>query len=227
VHLTFTRTGLRGTLAVLATLLLLPIWAGPAHAQDAYRYWSYWWGADGAWTYAQTGPADRILEDGDVEGWLFLVSGDPVPAQQPAAAADFAAICSQEEAVAGSVRVGVVIDYGSPDIAPDDSTVPDGDNPETLCITVAEGSNAEQVLAKAASVRAEQGATCAINDYPATGCFEVVPATAASPSAVAEDPAAQSSSSPPQWIWLAAGALAVLAGAVVVLVNRNRRTPSA
>jgi len=228
VQRTVTRAGLRGTLAALATLILLPLLAPSAQAQDAYRYWSYWWGTDGTWAYAQTGPADRVVKDGDVEGWLFLVSAEAEPTQQPGAAPDFDTICADEQPTAGSVRVGVVIDYGTPDVTPEGSAIPEGEKPAVSCVTVPEGSTGDAALAAAAEVRNEQGSTCAINGYPAAGCFEVVPATAPTPiSAVDADAPAEDSGSGTPWLWLAAGALAVIAAVVAVLAMRNRKTPSA
>lgn len=202
--------------------MLTPWLATSAHAADAYRYWSYWWGGpDGAWEFAQTGPADRTVEDGDVEGWLFLVSADAVPAQQPREAADFATICSGNEQTAGQVRVAVVIDYGTDDSRPEGSTIPKGANPSASCVTLPEGSTGQQALAAAAQVRQEQGLTCGINNYPATGCGELVAEPAASPA-----PAAAPASGPNRLIWAAGGLLAVLA-VVAVVVARSRKTPTA
>lgn len=207
--------------AVLALLaLLLPLGMPVAHAADAYRYWSYWWGSsDGTWAFAETGPADRVVTDGDVEGWLFLTSADAVPAQQPGAAPDFAALCPDGEPVPGQVRVGVVIDFGTDADVPAGDAIPEGENPQQQCITVPQGSTAEQVLAAAAAVRNEQGAVCGIAGYPATGCFELVAAPVVDESAPAE------SDGFPVWPWV--GGIMVAAALIVLLIARTRKPSSA
>lgn len=220
MHRTPKRLVLRGTLIALSALLVAPWLATSAQASDAYRYWSYWWGgADGSWEYAQSAPAQRILTDGDVEGWLFLASAEQTPSQQPGEPADFAAICTDGEPVAGQVRVAVVIDYGNPDIAPEGSSVPQG--PVTSCVTVPQGSTGEQALAAAAEVRSEQGAVCGINNYPSSGCFEAVTLPASPSPSTAPAPGG-----PPRWVWLLGGLLAVVA-VVATVVARNRKPPAA
>jgi hypothetical protein len=54
---------------------------------DGYRYWSYWHGDAGSWTYANVGPGSWKLRDGDVEGWRFLNGGPESKAAPPRAAA--------------------------------------------------------------------------------------------------------------------------------------------
>jgi hypothetical protein len=54
---------------------------------DGYRYWSYWHGDAGSWTYANVGPGSWKLRDGDVEGWHFLNGGAESKAAPPRAAA--------------------------------------------------------------------------------------------------------------------------------------------
>ena len=167
----------RGAALALLALgaMLLPVGITSAHAEDAYRYWSYWWGtADGSWEYAASGPADRVVTDGDVEGWRFLTSAEAVPSAKPGAPADFAALCPDGGPTQGQVRVGIVIDFGTTADTPSGDAIPEGENPQQQCITVAQGSTAEQVLAAANDVRSEQGAVCGIAGYPAAGCFEVV-----------------------------------------------------
>ena len=206
--------------AVLAVLaLVLPIGMASAQEQDAFRYWSYWWGtADGTWSYAETGPADRTVTDGDVEGWLFLTSADAVPSKQPGLAPDFAALCPDGEPIPGEVRVGVVIDFGTGQDVPAGDAIPEGENPQGQCITVPQGSTAEQVLAAAADVRSEQGATCGIAGYPATGCFEVVSTEEIAAVAAAAD-TEESSGFP---LWPIAAGFAVVAAIIVLLLARAR-----
>ncbi len=208
-------------LVVLAALLLPLLASAPAHAEDAYRYWTYWWGAaDGSWEYASTGPDQRTVNDGDVEGWLFVASADPVPATQPGAEPDFAALCPDGEPIPGQVRVGVVIDFGSTADTPDGDSIPEGENPQQQCVTVPQGSTGAQVLAAAADVRTESGAVCGIAGYPSTGCFELV--QAASPDAEPADEAEQASGFP---VWPVVAGL-VLAAAIVVLLVARQRGPS-
>ncbi len=206
-------------------LLLLPLAAAPAHAEDSYRYWSYWWGSQDSWQYAASGPADRALADGDVEGWLYLTSAEAVPTQRPATTPDFAGICGDTEAGAGEIRVAVVLDYGTDADVPQGDSMPEGDNPDTRCVTIAEGSTGEQAVAAAADVRSEQGAVCGVNGYPAAGCFEVVAAPAPGDAEAAAEAGDDDSGIP---VWPVAGGFAVLAAmVVVVVVVLSRRNASA
>lgn len=45
---------------------------GEPDGSGAYLYWSYWWGGDGGWRYASSGPASHKVTDGSVEGWRFI-----------------------------------------------------------------------------------------------------------------------------------------------------------
>ena len=48
----------------------------PAHAA-AYRYWGFYQLTDGAWTFAQKGPATRPSPtDGSVDGWRYAVADE-------------------------------------------------------------------------------------------------------------------------------------------------------
>lgn len=210
-----TSTLLAGLLAALALPLLL---AGPAQAADAYRYWTYWWGQDGQWQYASSGPADRVVADGSVEGWLFQVSADAVPAAQPEPGPVFADLCPGEPAAAaGQVRVAVVVDFGLPTDAaagqepPQEATV--------ACVQVPQGSNGEQALVAAAPVRTEGGLVCGIGGYPTTGCGDVV--TEAEQQA-AQDAAQEDDVTGPQ-IWVLLGAVVLAVALVVALLVRRRQ----
>jgi hypothetical protein len=214
----------RVLMGALAALFLVPLGVPSAQAEDAYRYWSYWWGApEGTWEYAASGPADRIVTDGDVEGWVFMVSAEAVPTQQPDAPADFASICSDGAPVAGQVRVGVVLDYGSSDAVPAGDEIPSGDNPVQQCVIVPAGSTGEQALAAAADVRSEQGAVCGIAGYPATGCFEVVPASATTTDASQTE----TQDAPTGQIAFAVAALVGLTTVLVLFFARKRKPPAA
>jgi hypothetical protein len=204
--------------AVLAILaLVMPFGIASAQEQDSFRYWSYWWGqADGTWSYAEAGPGDRTVTDGDVEGWLFLTTAEAVPSQQPGLAPDFAALCPDGEPVPGEVRVGVVIDFGTEQDVPSGDAIPEGENPQGQCISVPQGSTAEQVLAVAADVRSEQGATCGIAGYPAAGCFELA---SAEELAAAEASTGEAGGFP---AWPIAAGFAVVAAIIVLLLARAR-----
>lgn len=59
-----------------------------------YAYWSYWHGGS-HWTYANVGPAEWVVGNGDVEGWRYQAHGaaspsDPAPDLSP----DFATVCA-------------------------------------------------------------------------------------------------------------------------------------
>ena len=57
---------------------------------NGYEYWSYWFGGSD-WDFATTGPASRVLVDGDVEGWRFVPGGS---AQAPRTSSVFAELAS-------------------------------------------------------------------------------------------------------------------------------------
>lgn len=203
--------------ALLAALLAVPLASGTAGAQEAYRYWSYWWGQEGGWNFAQTGPADRKLSDGDVEGWRYIASADAVPTDQPRQQPDFDAICAGTPAEVGQIRVAVVIDFGADGLVSGESAPQVG--AKAVCAVVPEGSTGEKVLNEVAEVRTEGGAVCGIDGYPRTGCFEVAELPVADGTATAEDG--------PQWLWLGSGAIALLAVIAAVLIARSRRSNSA
>jgi hypothetical protein len=35
------------------------------------QYWTYWYEAEGQWKYSPLGISNRVVEDGDVEGWVW------------------------------------------------------------------------------------------------------------------------------------------------------------
>lgn len=167
--MTLSKHLIRITLGALTALAaLIGITAAPA-AADTYRYWSYWNAADGAWSMAMTGGADRILADGDVDGWRFGAFGLETTIT-PRTDADLVTLCpvlAAEEAAAGEVRVAVVVDPGTA------SAAPEGETPGDVvvsCLTLPEGSNGNQALEAAMSVRFDNGLLCAIEGYPATEC---------------------------------------------------------
>lgn len=50
---------------------------------NGYRYWAYFHGRDGMWTYAGDGPYAHRMAEGEVDGWHFVEGtgrpGDPAP----------------------------------------------------------------------------------------------------------------------------------------------------
>ena len=165
----------------LSLFALTLILINPASAESGYRYWGYFQAPAGAtaWTAAMTGPSVK-LKDGDVEGWAFTASSNDIPATAPMMDPDFAALCSSQSAVAGKIRVGLVVDFGSGDIAPQ------GETPKEFfsqCVTVPEGSTGLDVLQAAFKVRADKsGLICSIAGYPANECGAPIEMPSPSPS---------------------------------------------
>lgn len=159
------------TALAVATAFVVPSAILPATSQAAaYRYWSYWLGADGAWSFASVGPSFRIPADGTLEGWRFSVSGIQGN-QAPSFAADFEAVCGDTAPEEGRKRVAVVVDPG---VAAD---APEGEQPPgawAMCIVAQPRATGYDVLRAAATVRADRGLICGIGGYPATGCADII-----------------------------------------------------
>ena len=155
--------------------------ASPSTAQAAeYRYWSYWLGADSAWSFAPLGPAFRVPKDGTVDGWRFAVNG-VAGNTMPSMAPDFDAVCGQTPAQEGSKRVALIVDPGSAGDAPDGETPP---GPWAMCVVAPAGATGMDVLRAAADVRLRQGFVCSVAGYPATDC--ALDAVAPSPTPTAK-----------------------------------------
>lgn len=154
--------------AIAAAIAVVGMTATPA-AADTYRYWSYWNAADGAWSMAMTGGADRILNDGDVDGWRFGAFGLETTIT-PRTDADLVTLCpilAAEEAAEGEIRVAVVVDPGTASVAPEGETPGDV---IVSCLTLPAGTNGNQALEAAAEVRFDGGLICGVNGYPADEC---------------------------------------------------------
>lgn len=204
-------------LSVLLLSLLAPI---PSHGAKGYRYWGYFQAAAGAnsWTAAMTGPSLEV-KDGDVEGWAFVFSSNDIPAIEPMMDPDFTTLCATTPETSGKIRVGLVVDFGAGNIAPE------GEIPREFfsdCVVVDKGSIGLDVLEAALDVRAgDSGLICGIAGYPATECGaevdEPISQEPVSIAAAAEQEETSSSSTP-----LLLGALAALL--VIGFVINRRRT---
>lgn len=157
--------------AVLASFTILSA-AAPADAADGYRYWNYFHVKGDAYEFAQTGPGDVTPKDGDVEGWRYGTSTEQVGIEPRAdlATVTFDAVCEGTEAGDGEKRVAVLVDYGT-EADSADGSVPE---PTALCAVAPDKANGLQVLESVIDVRAEQGGICALDGYPASGCFETI-----------------------------------------------------
>ncbi|MGW1884206.1 SCO2322 family protein [Streptomyces sp. NPDC001970] len=192
----------RFTAALVLGAALALVVALPAQAAG-YRYWSFWQSGGGAvggaagggWMYATQGPATARPADGEVNGFRFSVSTDSADSAKPRTAPDFASVCADTPAKAGTKRVGIVIDFGTPADAPQGDAPPSPDR-RTACAQVdPSATSADALAAVAKPLRYNSDALlCAISAYPRSGCGEQVSAVAppsAGPSAAA--PATDSS----------------------------------
>ncbi len=207
--------------SLLSTLAFLTFqFASPANAAMGYRYWGYFQAPAGAntWTAAMTGPSVEV-KDGDVEGWAFVFSNTDIPASNPMMDPDFNALCGETPEAAGKVRVGLVVDFGAANIAPE------GETPREFfsdCVVVDEGSVGLDVLQSALEVRAgDSGLICGIAGYPSAECGAEIEAPviedAVTISAPVQTEEETTSSAP-----ILLGALAVMI-VLTFLFNRRRR----
>ena len=210
----------RSLILVLLTLFITSFFSiSASHSATGYRYWGYFQAASGAstWTAAMTGPSVEV-NDGDVEGWTFVFSNNDIPAVSPMMEPDFATLCEGTPEASGKVRVGLVVDFGAGNIAPE------GETPREFfsdCVVVPAGSVGLDVLEAALDVRAsESGLICGIAGYPAQECGAEVEAPAAEEIATTAAPIDESepaeSNAP-----ILLGALAVLL-ILSFILNRRR-----
>jgi hypothetical protein len=158
------------TLALLAVLAVLVgtvgAWGAGTAEATAYRYWSYWVGGGDGWSFSTQGAARRPA-DGTVDGWRFSVGEASSSTTPPRREPSFARICGDTDPVAGSKRVGLVVDFGTT------SDAPPGETPPTLlvrCVVVPEDANGYDVLSTAVTLRTQDGLICGMAGYPATEC---------------------------------------------------------
>ena len=159
------------TALAVAVAVVVPSAVLPAASQaTAYRYWSYWLGAEGGWAFANVGPAFRSPADGTLEGWRFSVSGVEGN-HAPSFAADFGAVCGDTAPEEGRKRVAVVVDPGLPADVPEGEQLPGA---WAMCVVAEPRATGYEVLRAAATVRAERGLICGIGGYPTRGCADVI-----------------------------------------------------
>ena len=170
---------LRAAITLFLVVLAGGVIAAPAQAA-AYRYWGYFQLTNGAWAFAQTGPAQSNPQDGSIEGWRFAVA-DEKSIRNPRATPAFDTLCASVKSAAGTKRVGLVLDYGRPADSPDSTTPP---APRATCVAVAVKATGSDVLVAAgAKLRLEKGLTCGIDGWPATGCGPLVDPVSAAAAA--------------------------------------------
>ena len=218
-------TAVRRAAGLLPAVLLLLAGAAPAHA-TGYRYWSFWEGGPGHWTYATQGPSSARPDDGAVEGFRFAVSADSADASRPRGTADFTTICSDTAARPGTKRVALVIDFGTAADAPAGEKAPAG---RTACARVAPDATAAEALAAVAKpLRYDTNALlCAIAGYPQKGCGEQVSAGGRPSTSQDGDDTRGPDHGPSLGLPIGAGVVAVLAGAAAWRSRRRRRDDSA
>lgn len=147
--------------------------ASPAEA-SAYRFWTYWQAGPNQtdWTFATQGPATAVPVDGSVEGWSFAISSDSGAAEAaPSMPPDFADVCGGVAAVDGTKRIALIIDPGTPGIAPDGETPID---PRAECIVTEADATAYDVLRSVLEVRTDNGLVCGLGGYPARECAPIL-----------------------------------------------------
>lgn len=210
--------------AAMAALFAVAVPSGAAHADDGYRFWSYWRSGGTEWKYASTGPGSYKPKDGQVDGWRYAASADK-PAH-PRAAADFGQICEGVRIRDGYKRVGLVLDYGTASDAPRGSKPP-RKKPATSCVVARKDATSTDVLNKAERTRStDNGLLCAISGYPAQGCGESTssdkPTKTSSGDAIPSPRDTGSGSASSTWFAVLAG---VVIGGVLVAAMVLRRRP--
>ncbi|CAB4336339.1 unannotated protein [freshwater metagenome] len=145
-------------------------------ASKGYRYWGYYQAQSKfgdtspksvSWKASMTGPTSKI-PDGSVEGWVFTFDNSDIPSTPPSVKPSFGKICGTTKAEEGMKRVAIVIDFGSPLIAPKGEKVA---RTITRCVVTGKDSLGIDILAQVVKVRtASSGFVCGLNGYPAKEC---------------------------------------------------------
>jgi hypothetical protein len=213
-------------LAALALALVTAVVAAAPAAAESFRYWGYYTWDGSEWAFAQAGPADTTPPDGSIEGWRFAVA-DETSTRLPRATPDIETLCGSTAAEDGSKRVGVVIDYGTTEDAPEGDEVPAA---RGACAVVDTDASGADVLAAVADLRiADSGLVCGIDGYPSEGCGDPVDGEAPSGD---EEPVelelttSDSSATSTSWVAIVIGVAVVAAVALAALVVSRRRGSS-
>lgn len=163
-------TALALTLTAVGAVLL----TSPAASAAQFRYWTYWWGTGAGWRYASLGPSydSAHLSDQAVLGWRFGVTGpNGGGADPPRQAGSYSALGCSSNPKSGTVRVALVVDFGTAADVPPGDTRPLANAVDVQCVQVPVGSNGAQVLAAAGIAvrwRASDGLVCGLDGYPST-----------------------------------------------------------
>jgi hypothetical protein len=157
-------------LTALAALAAAVATSAPAQAEDGFKYWGYYQLSGGEWSASNKGADGVTPKDGTVEGWHYAITTTK-PNRPPRTEATFEDICGGTTAEDGHKRVAVAIDYGTAAEANDGESPP---KPEAECAVVPDDATGQQVLESVAQVRVEDGLSCAVNGYPASGCGDPV-----------------------------------------------------
>jgi hypothetical protein len=164
-----------GGVAAVSAALVAPTLslAPPAHAAEPqFRYWTYWTGTADGWQFSPVGPAFRDAQEGVVEGWRLAVTGVTAttpPRELPGTA--FADVCGGRSDSPDTVRVAIVIDFGTPADAPTAEQPPAAIR---TCVEVDDGASGFDALRDVVDIRSERGLICGLAGYPRTGCAEHV-----------------------------------------------------
>ncbi|MGL5858094.1 MAG: SCO2322 family protein [Angustibacter sp.] len=208
--------------------------AWPASAQaTAYRFWGYFQLSGNDWSFAQKGADQLRPKDGTVEGWRFAVAEEN-STRTPRVTTTFEQLCRSTPPANDRKRIGLVVDFGRP------ADAESGQPPQPIgrCVSVPTTATGSDVLAAAdLRLRVENGLTCAIQGWPATGCGDevrTVSAAAASPDSPVALPTPRAAAGTAQTdaaedggldpgAWVGVG-IAVLAGVVLIpiAVHRSR-----
>lgn len=212
---------LRLVLALAFTLAVTLM--APAHAENQYRYWSFWQGSGSStstseWQLASVGAGSVPAEQGLVQGWRFLTAGVDVGKDlAPRVAPDFDLICGSISAASeGNVQVALVIDYG---LESDLGTPPPA--PRSICVEIAAGEPSTMVLARAAEVREDAGFVCGLDQIPAEGCGEEVAVAEQTSVLGSENPVETANDSDEKWD-LVANIVTTILGVVVFVMAWRR-----
>lgn len=160
-------------LTLLAALAGATALSAPAHAEAGYTYWAYYHLTDGTWVASSKGANGITPADGAVEGFRYAttLASSMTPDRPPRATPAFEDICAGTEAAQGQKRIGIVVDYGTPQDAAEGDTPP---RPEAACAVVPADATTQQALESVKPLRLQEGLMCAVDGYPSSGCADEV-----------------------------------------------------